>query len=86
MNVQYSLIWELMLYEFEQGHNSVEATKTICCVKGEDTVDPSSVTRWFKIFHSGCKKFDDQARSGSPKTRDSKAVLQPIKVNLVSST
>ena len=39
MNMQYSLIWELMLYEFELNYNAVEATKSICCVKGEDAVD-----------------------------------------------
>ena len=32
-----------LLYKFKQ-----EATKTNCCVKGEDEVDHSTVTRWFK--------------------------------------
>ena len=32
MNVQFSLIQELMFYEFELEHNIIEATKTICCV------------------------------------------------------
>ena len=39
MNVQYNLIWELMLYKFEMSHNSVEATKNIYCMKGEGTVN-----------------------------------------------
>ena len=30
MNVQHSLIHELLLYEFEQGYNTVEATEEIC--------------------------------------------------------
>ena len=46
MNVQPSLIWEQMLYEFELGHNvAMEATKNIYYAKGEDTVDQSTVTR-----------------------------------------
>ena len=34
MNLQHSLIWEIILNEFELGHNTVEETKNICCVKG----------------------------------------------------
>ena len=48
MNVQYSLIWELMLYEFELGHNAAEDTKNICYVKSEGTVDRSKVTTELK--------------------------------------
>ena len=33
MNMQHCLIWEPILYEFEPGHNTKEATKNICCVK-----------------------------------------------------
>ena len=33
MNVQCSLIWELMLYEFKLGNNGTEATKNICVWK-----------------------------------------------------
>ena len=34
MNVQCSRIWELTLYKLEMGHNALEATKNICCIKG----------------------------------------------------
>ena len=51
-----------MLHKFELGHNAMEATKNIRCVKGEGTVDHSIVTKWSKKFCSGCKKFDDQAK------------------------
>ena len=40
-----------MLYEFELGYNVVEATKNICCVEDEVTVDNSAVNRWSKKFH-----------------------------------
>ena len=50
------LIRELTLYEFEQSYNAAETTKSICCAKDEGAVDLSTVTSWFKKFHSGCKK------------------------------
>ena len=34
-----SLIQKIMSYEFELGNNAAEATKNICCAKGEKTVD-----------------------------------------------
>ena len=37
------LIWELMFYKFEQGHNFLKATKSVCCVNGEVAIDHSSV-------------------------------------------
>ena len=45
MNMQHSLIWKLMLYEFKLGYNTMEATKDICCVKDEGVVDHNTVTR-----------------------------------------
>ena len=35
MNMLHSLIQEFMLHELELKNNTVKATKTICCVKGE---------------------------------------------------
>ena len=43
-----------MLYKYKLGHNATEATKNIY-VKGENTVGDSTVTRWFKKLHIGCK-------------------------------
>ena len=85
MNIQLSLVRELMLYEFRLGHNDVEATKNICCVKSEGMVHYNRVTRWFKKFCLGCKNLNDQARSERPKTMESEVVLQAIKPNLVIS-
>ena len=84
MNVQHSLIQELILHEFKLCYNTKEATKKICCMKGEGKADHSTITRWFKTFCSDSKNHDKQARSGRPKTRDSEAALQVIKTNLVS--
>ena len=85
MNVQHSLIQELLLYKFELGHKATEATKNICCAKDEGTVGHSMVTRWFKKFCFRCQNLDDQARSSRPKTMDSEAMLQARETNLVSS-
>ena len=86
MNMQCRLIQELMLNEFKLVHNAAEATKNICCVKGEGTVDYNTVTRWFKKFCLGYKNCNDQVRLGRPKTMDSEDLLQAIEANLVSST
>ena len=43
--MQYGLIQELILYELLLGHNAVEASQNICCMKGEATGDCSTVTR-----------------------------------------
>ena len=56
INMQCILIQEFLLYESGMGHKTAEATKNICCVKGEDAADHSTVIRWFKKFHFGCKK------------------------------
>ena len=45
MSMQHCLIWELMLYEFKLGHNAIEAAKIIFCMKGEGSVNHSTVTR-----------------------------------------
>ena len=87
MNVQRNLIQELMFYELELRHNLAEATRNICCTKGEGTPKHSRVTRWiFKKYRHGYKTPDDEARSGRPKTVNYKVVLQALKANLVSST
>ena len=51
MNVQHSLIQELMLYKFRLDHNIEEVSKNICYAKGKGTVDHSTVTRWFQKFY-----------------------------------
>ena len=62
MNVQCSLIWELILYEFELDHNAVEAAKNICCAKSEGTDNVNTVTTCFEEFCLGYKNFDSQVR------------------------
>ena len=63
MNVQHSLIREVLFYKFEAAEN-------ICCVNSKAIVHHNTVTKWFKKFWLGCKTLDNQARSGRPKTLD----------------
>ena len=44
MNIQLSLIWEIILYKFKLGYNTQKTTKNIFCAKGEGAVDCSTVT------------------------------------------
>ena len=45
MNMQHSLILELMLYKFKLGHKTMEAMKNICYAKGEGALDLSTVSK-----------------------------------------
>ena len=74
MNVQSSLIWELLCYKFKLRHNITESTKNICCAKGEGAVDHSTVTRQMEKFHLRCKNLDDQARSYILKTMSQRQI------------
>ena len=75
-----------MIYKFELGHNTVKATKNICCVKDEGTVDYNTVTKWMKKFCSVQRNLNNQATSDRPKTMDSEAILQAIEGNPTSNT
>ena len=50
INMQHSLIQELMLYKIELGYSDVEGIKNICCAKKEVAADCSTVTRGEKKF------------------------------------
>ena len=64
-----------MLYKFKLGYNAEEVSKNIYCMKGEGTLDHSTVTKWLKKFCSGWKNLN-QATSGRSKTVNSEAVVQ----------
>ena len=64
----------------------MEATKNICCAKGESAVNHSRVIRWFKKFCLGCKSLEEHATSGRLKNMDAEALCQAVEANMVSST
>ena len=64
-----------MLYEFELSNNAIEPTKSMRYAKDKGAVDHSTVTRWFKKFSLGCKKLNNQAMPGRPKSVDFVIVL-----------
>ena len=55
----------LMLYAFELIHNTMEAAKNVCHVRGEGTVNHSNLMVQ-EIFFSW-QDLDDQVRLGRPK-------------------
>ena len=66
MNMQCSLIWELTVYEFEQGYKGRETTKNICCAKGEGTVDHNQTGLGrIKTIDSKARLLAMEANSGS---------------------
>ena len=69
-----------MFFLFELGHKTAETKKNICSVEGEDSLDHSTVNRWFKKFH-----FNDPVRSGKPQNVDSDAMIQAIEANPAST-
>ena len=62
------MLSNLGTYESKLGHNYMEATKNICCLKGQGAVDHNTLTKWFKRFCSNFKNLINQVRSGKPKT------------------
>ena len=74
-----------MLFMFELFHNVAEITKIICRVNGIGAINHSTVSRRFKKFPLSYKNLD-YTTAGRPKTMNSKAVLQAIEANPVSST
>ena len=55
-----SIIRELILYEFGQGHKILEVTKNTNYAKVEANVDHCTVTRCVEKIRCVCKKLDDQ--------------------------
>ena len=85
INMQWSLIWGTYALQVSTGsYDHCRSNQNIFCLKGESAVDQSTISRWFEKFSSGCKTFDNQARSSRPKRVDSKPMLQVIKANLMN--
>ena len=57
-----------MLYEFEMSHNDLEATKNICCTKGEGSVDHSTVLVYvpLKLCSKSSREYQASSASHSP--------------------
>ena len=55
------------------------STKNICGAKEKDALDQTTVSKWLKKFHSGCKNLDNKASSAKPKSLNSEAALQGVR-------
>ena len=56
MNLQRSLFIQLMLYEIELVHNTVEQNKNICCVKIEGAVYSRTETKRFALIPKAVRR------------------------------
>ena len=74
MNMQHNILQKFVLYKFKWPLRR-ESDPKICCAKGKGTFDLSTITKWLKKFFSGCKNIDNRAKSGKPKSKNSKAVF-----------
>ena len=86
MVAQKSLIRELLLYEFELGHNAAEAIKNICTAKGENAVKKRTAFNWFKKFKNGNKDLEEKARSGRPLSINPDVLREAFEVEPATST
>ena len=68
INIQHSLIQEVMIYVFEHCQNAMEEIKNIYCAQGEGIVNHCCLTSRLKKFFLGYKKLLNQQRSDRPKT------------------
>ena len=75
-----------MLQKFKLGQNPIDSTKNICCAKGEDESDQSTVTKWFWKFCFNCMNLDNQAISYRPKTMHPTAFFQDFKLSISQSS
>ena len=64
-----------LLYEFQMGHKTTQATSNICRALGPGTVSQPMAHRWFKRFSSGNFDLQDEPRS----ERSDKLVLDGLK-------
>jgi [histone H3]-lysine36 N-dimethyltransferase SETMAR len=75
-----------ILYEYQQGRNSIEATRNLKKVFGEDAVCDRTCRRWFEKFKLGDFDISDESRSGRPFLVDNAQVMEIIEQNPFSTT
>lgn len=86
MDKQNRLIRELLLYEYQLGHNAAEAARNICQAKGEHAVSHVTAKRWFKKFKTGIGDLDDHPHTGRPTTVDPELLKQAVEARPSTSS
>lgn len=76
---------ELLLYEFQLGHNATEAMRNICQAKGVGAMKRSTAFHWFKKFKSGIIDLNDESRTGRPPAIDPEVVRKAVEANPITS-
>jgi histone-lysine N-methyltransferase SETMAR len=78
MEPSREIIRNLLLYEFQLGHDAQTATANVNRAKGAGTVHQATTYRWFAKFREDNTNLDDQPRSGRPREIDREAVIEAI--------
>ena len=73
-----------ILYEYEQGQNSVEANRNLKKVFGEDAVCDRTCRIWFEKFKVGDFDISDESRSGRLSLVDNARVMEIIEQKSIS--
>jgi hypothetical protein len=81
MSFEKSLIREILLYEFQLGHNVAEAIRNIHRAKGEPALKKSAAYEWFQRFEGGITDVKDLPRLGRPKTSNLEVLREAVEAN-----
>lgn len=81
MNDEKCLIREILLYEFQLGHNVAEAIRNIHKAKGEAALKKSVAYEWFKKFKDGVTDVNDKPRVGRPNTSNSEVLREAVEAD-----
>ena len=81
MKDEKCLIREILLYEFQLGHNVADAIRNIHRAKGEASLKKSVAYRWFKKFESGVTDIKDKPRAGRPKTSNPEVLIEVVEAD-----
>jgi transposase len=86
MATQKEIIRNLLLYEYQLGHDARTAAANVNRAKGDNTVHQSTAFRWFAKFRNDNTDLNDQPRSGRPQEIDRDAVIEAIEEDPTMST
>lgn len=80
------IIRNLLLYEFQLGHNAQSAMKNMNRAKGRQVVSRTTAFDWFAKFRADNTNLSDQPRTGRPREVDREAVIDAIDLDPTLST
>lgn len=73
-------------YEWKKGSSSAEATREINRVFQQEVTSYPTVHRWYNKFRSGDFSFEDEPRTGRPRTVDDNRLMAMLEENPETTT